>query len=59
MNDQQLERFCEAAKVGFDELDRGEGIEIESAEDLDRLLDELEAGQPADAVIARRLVVKK
>lgn len=59
MNDHQLDRFREAAKVGFDQLDRGESIEIENTEDLDRLLDELEAGQPADAVIARRLVVKK
>lgn len=59
MNDHQLDRFREAAKAGFDPLDRGESIEIENTEDLDRLLDELEAGQPADAVIARRLVVKK
>ena len=46
----KLEWLRTAAKEGFDQLDRGEGIEFESMDDFDAYIDQI--GQEVSAEIA-------
>ena len=46
----KIEWLRAAAKEGFDQLDRGEGIEFESMDDLDAYIDQI--GEEVSAEIA-------
>ena len=46
----KIEWLRAAAKEGFDQLDRGEGIEFESMDDLDAFIDQI--GEEVSAEIA-------
>ncbi len=46
----KIEWLRAAAKEGFDQLDRGEGIEFESMEDFDAFIDQI--GEEVSAGIA-------
>jgi antitoxin ParD1/3/4 len=50
----KLEWLRAAAKVGFDQLDRGEGIEFESMEDCDAFIDQI-----GEEVSSRRTAGRK
>ena len=50
----KLEWLRAAAKEGFDQLDRGEGIEFESMDDLDAFIDEIHEEVSAELAAERR-----
>ena len=50
----KLEWLRAAAKEGFDQLDRGEGIEFESMDDLDAFIDEIHEDVSAELAAERR-----
>ena len=50
----KLEWLRAAAKEGFDQLDRGEGIKFESMDDLDAFIDEIHEEVSAELAAERR-----
>jgi antitoxin ParD1/3/4 len=50
----KLEWLRAAAKEGFDQLDRGEGIEFESMDDLDAYIDRIGEEVSADIAAKRK-----
>ncbi len=50
----KLEWLRDAAKDGFDQLDRGEGIEFESMDDLDSFIDQMGAEVSAEIAEERK-----
>ena len=50
----KIEWLRAAAKGGFDQLDRGEGIELASEEDLDEFFEEITKKAPAQLVAGRK-----
>ena len=50
----KIEWLRKAAQVGFDQIDRGEGIEFNSTEELDAFLDQLDRESSAELARRRR-----
>ena len=50
----KIEWLRGAAKEGFDQLDRGEGIEFESIDDFDTFVDQIQAEVSAELAAERK-----